>query len=291
MGDIGNMHTHLPSSAFHHPDRQGIIKVLGILWVDGTGEHIAEVLTAGYLLCRNLCLELLGCFLHTLRILVRQAILRQDGMHLGIVVTRLPQDVHHGADDVPVLRVRPLVNLHHNFVVGLPPLQLALGDDDVVNEGRLLRNEEGHILLHAQLSHHGVVGPLHDLYHQCLLDMLVATGHIRHLHPVAVHRPHRVALSHKHGRAPIVGLEGVAPAGLAAEGAFLQLGLEVQPIGVVAHLQQEVIPRHLLHHVDGEHLQRVGVQLERLEYLFHRERLVRMMLEEVLQQLAHLLLP
>ena len=86
--------------------------------------------------------------------------------------------------------VRPLYHLYHRLVVGLTTLQLTLGDDDIVDEGRVLRHQEGHILLHPQTTYDLIVGTTHDLNHHRLLDMLVTTRHIRHLHTVAVHRRH-----------------------------------------------------------------------------------------------------
>ena len=91
-------------------------------------------------------------------------------------------------------------------------------------------NEEGHILLYAQTTDNLVAGALHDLNHHRLLDMFVATGHIRHLHTVAIHRRHRVALCDKHRGAATIGLERVTPTGLAMEHALLHLCLQVQAI-------------------------------------------------------------
>ena len=273
------------------PDGEGVVEVLGILGVDGTGEHMAEVLSAGNLLLADGGIDALGRLLHVLGILVGQVVLRQDGVHLGIVVARLPEYVYHAADDVLVLCIGPLYHLHHGLVVGLAALQLALGYDDVVDEVLVLGDEHGQLALHHQLAYYLLVGVVHYLDDHSLLDVPVAAGHVGHLHAVAVHSRHRVALSHEDGGAAIVGQERVAPRRLAAEGALLQLRLHVQAVAAVAHLQQEVVPRHLLHHVDGKHLQRVLVELEGLEYLLEREGLVRIMLEEFLEQFGDLLLP
>ena len=189
-----------------------------------------------------------------------------------------------------MLGIRPLGDFHHSLVVGLTTLQLALGDDDVVNEGRILRNQEGPVVFDTQFSDNLIVSTTDDLDHHSLLDMLVATSHIGYLYLVAVHRRHRIALSHKDGCSSIIGQERVTTISLATEGSLLHLRLHVQTVGVVADFAQEVIPRHFLHRIDGEHLQRMGVELEGLEYLFERECLVRIMLEEVLQQFADLLL-
>ena len=111
-------------------------------------------------------------------------------MHLGIVIPRLTKDIDHGAYDVLMLCIRPLDHFHHSLIVCLTPFQLALGDDDVVDEGVILRNEERPVFVDTQFSDNLVVGTLDDLDDHRLLDMLVATGHIRHLYPVAVHRRH-----------------------------------------------------------------------------------------------------
>ena len=157
-------------------------------------------------------------------------------MHLGIVLTRLTEDIHHRPDDVLMLVVRPLHHLHHSLVIRLTTFQFALGDDDVMHEGGVLRHQEGHILLHTQTTYDLVMGSLHNLDHHRLLDMLVATRHIRHLHTVAVHRRHRVTFSHEHRCTTIVGQERVSAIRLTTEHTFLHLGLQVQTIGRVAHL-------------------------------------------------------
>ena len=116
------------------------------------------------------------------------------------------------------------------------------------------------------------MGTLDNLNDHRLFDMFVATGHVGYLHAVTVQSRHRVALSHK-------------------EHALLYLRFQVQPVRVVTYLREKIIPCHFLHHIDGEHLQRMGIKFQCLEYLLERERLIRIMLEEVLQQLADLLLP
>ena len=129
--------------------------------------------------------------------------------------------------------------------------------------------------------------------------MLITTGHIRDLHLVAVHRRHGVALSHKDGGSTVIRQERVTTIGLASEGAFLHLRLHIQTVGVITDFTQEIIPCHLLHRVDGEHLQRMGIELQRLENLLERKRLenllerkrlIRIVLEEILKQFADLLL-
>ena len=188
VGHIGDMHAHFPKATVELADRQGIIEVLGILGVDGTGEDLTEILTTVDLLLGDGGIDLLGGLLHVLRILIGQVVLGEDGMHLGIVVTRLTQDIDHRTDDVLVFGIRPLDDLHHGLVVGLTTLELPLGDDDVVDEGRVLWNEEGPVLIDTQPTNDLVVGALDDLNDHRLLDMFITTGHVGHLHTIAVQR-------------------------------------------------------------------------------------------------------
>ena len=190
-----------------------------------------------------------------------------------------------------MLGIGPLHHLHHRFVISLTALELTLGDNDVVDKCGIGCNEESHILLDAQFADNRIMSTLDNLDHHRLLDMLIAARHIGHLHTIAVHCRHRIALGNEHWRAAIIGQERVTAIGLTTEHTLLNLCLQVQTIGRVAHLREEVIPRHLLHRIDGEHLQRMGIKLQCFKNLLKRECLVRMMLEEVLQQFADLLLP
>ena len=209
MRDIGDMDAYLPEPIVELTDREGIVEVLGILGVDGAGKHVAHILTTVNFLLGDGGINLLCRLLHVLRILVGQVVLSQDGMHLGIVLACLSEDINDRADNVLMLTIRPLRHLYHCLVVRLTALELTLGDNDIVDEGRILRNEESHVLLHTQTTDYLVTSTTYDLNDQRLLDMLVATSHIRYFHTVAIHRRHRVTLSHEHRGAPIIGQERV----------------------------------------------------------------------------------
>ena len=201
------MHAHFPQTTIQLTYTKGIVKVLGILRIDGTSKHITEILTTVDLLLRNGGINLLGRLLHILRILIGQIVLSEDGVHLSIVVTRLSKDIHHRANNVLMLIVGPLHHLHHRLVVGLATFQLALGNDDVVHESVVERYEEGHIFLHTQLANDLIMGTLDNLNDHRLFDMFVATGHVGYLHAVTVQSRHRVALSHKYWCTTIIGQE------------------------------------------------------------------------------------
>ena len=153
-----------------------------------------------------------------------------------------------------------------------------------------LGNQEGIVLLHLQLTNSLVALVAEDLNDHRLLDMLLATSHIRHLYAVAIHGKQRVALTDKHGCTAIVGLERVLAISLTDEGTLLHLRLQVQTIRVVADLRQIVVPRHLFHQVNGQHLGGMRVQLQSLENLLEGECLVGILLEQRLQHLCYLFL-
>ena len=63
---------------------------------------------------------------------------------------------------------------------------------------------------------------------------------------------------------------------------LLYLCLQVQFIGAITYLREVVIPCHLFHHVDGQHLHGMGVKLQGFEYLFETKCLARMGLKQSL---------
>ena len=128
------MHAHFPQAVVQWSYRQGIIKVLGILGVDGECGDIPEVFPLLIVLFGDFARNLVGGLFHLLRISVGQAILGEDGMHLGIVVACRTKHIDDFAHDVLVLRRGPLGDFHQHLVAVFPSFELVLGYDDVVDE-------------------------------------------------------------------------------------------------------------------------------------------------------------
>ena len=189
LGDIvahvGDMHADLIKPVVELLDRECVVEVLGILRVDGAGPRVAEILTLRHILVGDLTRDLLSSVLHPLRVLVRQSVLSQDGVHLHIVVTRLSEHVHDFTNDALMLAVGPGRDLHHGFVICLSALELILRDEDILRKSILGRDEERDILVDAQPAHKLVFGTLQDLYDLSLLDMIATACHHRHTHAVA----------------------------------------------------------------------------------------------------------
>ena len=282
------MNAHLPESARELLNGQGIVEILGIARVDGAGEHVAEVFPLPIVLLGDFTGNLLGGLLHRFRIFIGQSVLRQYGVHLHIVVAALAQDVHHLAHRILALAVGPLRDAHHSLVVGLAPFGLATRNDDVVGKHIGLRHEIGYVPVHLQPAHKGVFGTVEHLYHLRLLDVILAAGHKGNLHPVAAERTHRVALRHEDGFVAAVGYERVFAVLLAYKPPLLHLSRVVEPVAAVGDAHEKLLPRHLLHDVDGQHLQRMRVEMERAEYLFETECPAGLRGEKLFQQFGQL---
>ena len=65
------MNTYLPVTILQSLDTEGIIKVLGILRVDGASEYLAEVLSFFVILFCDFARNLIGSIFYSLWILIR----------------------------------------------------------------------------------------------------------------------------------------------------------------------------------------------------------------------------
>ena len=258
--------------------------------VDGAGPHVAEVLTLRQILLDDLPADLLRGLLHFLRVLVRQAVLCQNGVHLGSIITLTTQNVDHLAHHVAVRGIGPLCDAHQRLVVVLAALQLVLRDQHVLHDEVVLRDEERDVASHAQTAHERVLGALQHLQHLSLLDVVTAAGHEREAHAVAVLSPQRVTLGDEDRLVRVVGDDRVLAVGLAHEATLLHLVGGGEAVGGVADLRQHVVPRHILHRLDGEHLQRMRVQPQLAEYLLERKHFLRLLHEQLREHLCQILL-
>ena len=289
MADVGDVHAHLPQSAAQAADGQRVVKVLGILGVDGEGGDAAEVLAPGYFLGGDFIGNLVRGGLHVFGVGVRQAELRQDGVHLGVVVARAAQDVDDLSDGVLGL-VRPFDDFHHRLVAAPSAFQLVLGDEDVVGQRAVLGQQEGIALGHLQCAHETVVGALQHLQHLALGGFAAPAGVVSNAHAVVVHGMGGVSLGNEDGVAPVVGDEGVLAVALAHEASRHLHAALVQAVDVVLRLGDVVIFLQVGEDIHAQHLQRMRGQPQLLEYLLQRHAFVAFLVEIIHQQGGQLLL-
>ena len=258
------------------------------MWVNGACPYVAEILTFGYILWSYLTGNLICSLFHLLRIAVGQTVLCQYGVHLCVILTCRTQYVNHLSDDSLRVSRRPRDNLHHSLVARLTTLQLATWDDDVAGEDIAIEVEECYLRIHLQRSHEGIPLMRQDFCNHCLLDMVTPTCHHGHPDTITVHRPHGIALRNEYGFVGSIRNKRVLAIDLTHELTFEHLSLGVQSVGIIRNLAEEVVPCHLLHHVDRKHLQRMSVELQSLEDLFETEGFFRMLLKEGCQEVGYL---
>ena len=180
------MNTNLPQLVAETLYGKRIVEVFGIFRVNGAGPHIAEVFALGKIQLRYLATDLVGSLLYFLRVFIGQSVLREDGMHLDIIVASLSEYVYDFADEILVVGIRPLGDPYQSTVVGLSSLQLLLGDEYVVNKKVLLRDEKRYIFPHFQTPDERIFLSLQNVNDHCLFDMSFAASHELYPDTVAV---------------------------------------------------------------------------------------------------------
>ena len=233
VGHVGNVHAHFPPLAFEVADGEGIVKVLGIVGVDGEGRHFAEILAASDFLGRDVGRKAFGSILHVLRIAIGQSVFGQDAVHLGVVLALASEDVNDLADGA--LRVGgPFRYLDHRLVALLAVLEFILWNKYVGGQRAVLGDEETKAFLHLQFAHESVLGALQNFDDLGLARMSVAACQHRHLDAVAVEGVEAVALAHEDGLAAVVGHEGVAAVAFALKRTLHHLRAHGAVVGAAA---------------------------------------------------------
>ena len=258
--------------------------------VYGEGEHVAHVAAAVDFLLGNLLGDAVGYGLHVLGVGVRQAELRQDGMHLGIVLASASQNVHHLADGV-LGAFRPLHHTDNGLVAVLALLQVVLGNEDVGSQGTVLGEQVDIVLAYLQCSHELLFRTLHYLYDLCFADMVAAACQHGGLHLVSVHGVHGVALGHQDGFSAIIGVERVLAVGLAVEDSLHYLRRGIQRIAIAGSLLDIVVQKHVFQTIHTKHLGRVGGQFQVSEQTFQVIHLSCILLEQLYEGLHQILFP
>ena len=186
--------------------------------------------------------------------------MRENSIHLGIIVAHLSKHVNHLANDIFVISIRPLNNLHNSLVVVLTSLELASWDKNIVYECVFGSDKESHFLFHTQTTNKLVFLALQNLNNLSFLYMLCSTSHKTNLYPVAIKRKKRIALRHEDWFVAAIRNDRVLAVNLALEHTLYNLSRLVELITVFRNLLQKVVPSHLLHDVDGKHLQGMSNQ-------------------------------
>ena len=210
------MYADLPHAFACRANRERIVKVLCVHWVNCECGDVTEVLTLCYLFLGYVCRQLGSGLLDSLGVLVRQAIFGQDGVHLGIVLSALAKyvnDLAHG-----VLAVQwPFKELDNGFVAVLATLEQVLWNEYVVRHKAVLGNEESVVLLYVQFADECVMHTLYNLHHLAFASTASAAGEERHAYKVVGECVCRVALADEHRLTAVLGVELVVAVLVARE--------------------------------------------------------------------------
>ena len=128
------MHTHLVISVLEFPERQSIVEVLRILRVDSKGQCIPEILSALEVFFCDFVRYAVRSIFHLRLEPVWQTVFCQDGMHFGIIGTRLSEHIHKMSLWVRLSPV-PTVHKHRNLESGMNGEVLCLAIHRLMNTG------------------------------------------------------------------------------------------------------------------------------------------------------------
>ena len=112
------MNTNLPQPVTQRLYRECIIKVLGIGRVDCKGRHITHISALSIVLGRNCTVNLGSSLFNVLLKLIRQVVLEQYCVHLGIIIARSTQNINKFANR-HLVTIVPMCNTHRNLIARL----------------------------------------------------------------------------------------------------------------------------------------------------------------------------
>ncbi len=256
------MYTYLPKIRLDLTERQGIIKVLGILWINGESEDITEVLATTNLLLGDASINMFGSLLNSLGIGIGQSVFSQNSVHLGIILASTSQDIDNLTNGILAI-LRPFRNLYNGLVTCLAIFQETFGYEDIVGQGTVLSEQVGKVLLDLKRTYETLVRTLHNLHNLSLTHMMLATSHHRGFHAISVHGVHTVSLSHQDRFATLIRLESILSVSLTMEDTLHDLGSSyIHTVAVARFLDDKVIHHHFLQNVHAEHLGGMSIELQ-----------------------------
>ena len=187
MCNIGYVYAHAPQSLAYALYREGIVEVLGIVWVDGECHVLTHIAALGYLFLSDARLYLLSCLFHILGIDVWQAKFSQDGMHLRIIFASHAKYVHHLAHRA-IGGLGPIHYLHHCLVASLAVFKQFLRDKYVGSQEFAVGDKVAVVVVDLERAYKHLLLSLQNLEHLSLGFAVRALSADMDLHLVAIER-------------------------------------------------------------------------------------------------------
>ncbi len=160
-------------------------------------------------------------------------------MHLGVVLTRLAQDIDHLTHRVIGL-LGPLHNLHHHLVAVTSTIEILLRYKDVVREVLVVHHQESEVLLHIKHPHKAALGVFQNLHHRALGIGALALGQQLYPHPVTIHGMFAVSLRDIDDVGIIVGDKEVLAVASSLEASLQHQAAIVDAVPATGGLQQHI---------------------------------------------------
>ena len=197
MRYVGNVHAHLDVAVGQAAVRERIVEVLCIGRVDGKGYHLAHVAALGYFGRGNIIWNLLGGLGYLLWEVVGQAVVGQDGVHLGFVVAGTTQHLHDLADGV-LSRLGNLGYLNDHLIAILRLAGAAHRHEDIERHLLTVGHHKDVVGRHLHRAHVLALALLEDLHDLALGALLTLVREDEDAHLVAVQRLVHVVGGDKH---------------------------------------------------------------------------------------------
>ena len=154
--NVGDVDADFPSAICKRADGECVVKIFSIARVDRKGEHVAHIFALRDLFRRHAVRNLIRRFLYPLGVSIRQIKLGQNGVHFGVVLPFLTQNIHHFADRTLSLH-RPLHDFYDDLVARLAAFQVLGRNEYIVGQHAAGRDEEGIIFLHFQSAYERII--------------------------------------------------------------------------------------------------------------------------------------
>ena len=188
MAHVSNGYQQAPALAAPDLDGlaiHGIVKVAGILAVDGDEWNIREIDAPALIERAHRVGQRLGLRQTGLRKLMRHAIFAHRDLHLHAGIVHLAQHFDHAPHGL-TKQGRRLGQLHHHHLAGGSGSRGALGDQYVLAVALVLGGHQPNATFLQQPADDGLRWPFNDLQHTPLGPTTLVLAHDAHTHPILV---------------------------------------------------------------------------------------------------------
>ncbi len=130
MRHVRNVHTYFPMTVFQLLNGKGIVKIFGIMWIDGKSRSGSHISTLRHFLFGDLGWNLIRQRLNVFWEFIGQTIFHHNRMHFYIVISRFSEYFTH-ASYRTVLWIVPRDHFNNHLIPILRTVQLFHGNEKI----------------------------------------------------------------------------------------------------------------------------------------------------------------